>query len=62
MYNLPEELECPKCRNHTPQYLDEYDIDCGETFEGNGVVSLSCYCGICEHEWKYRFKVTIKEI
>jgi len=60
MYGLEPEHECPKCHNKTNQSLEEYDIDCGNVFLGNGVINLSFYCDICENEWEHRFKVKVE--
>ena len=62
MYGLDSEQVCPKCNNLSNQYFEEYDIDCGDVFQGDGVIKLDCYCGICDYEWEYEFKVKIEEL
>jgi hypothetical protein len=60
MLGIKNKQICPNCKNLVLQYFDEYDIDCGEPNPLNGIWELSCNCDICQHEWKYKFMLTIR--
>lgn len=61
MMGLPDMITCPKCHNQGSSDFDDYDIDCGNPFPEPGLVSLSAYCPVCEHEWKFEGRVTFKQ-
>lgn len=61
MFGLPNMAVCPKCRNKTPTWLDDCDIECGNPFPEPGRFSFLMQCQICEHEWTYKGTLTFKE-
>lgn len=61
MLGLPEKVTCPKCHNETPSQFDDYDIECGNPFPEPGLFSLSCYCQICEYNWKFEGRLKFEQ-
>ncbi len=61
MLGLPEKVTCPKCHSEAPSQFDDYDIECGNPFPQPGRLSLSCYCYICEHCWRFEKKLELKD-
>ena len=53
LLNLPVMVECPRCGQDTPSYLNDYDIECGDPNPHPGVLELDIRCQECDHEWTW---------
>ena len=62
LLGLPDKIICPRCRREIHSNFNEYDIDCGrpEASTNSGVMVLSCYCEVCEYEFKVKVKSEIE--
>ena len=61
LMGLPDYIRCPKCKELTRTFFEEYDIDCGEPNPAPGVMELYVQCDHCEEEIKYKMRIIIKE-
>ena len=57
LMGLPEYVRCPKCKEKTKTWFDEYDIDCGEPQAKEGVMHLDVQCAHCEENFEYTVEV-----
>jgi len=61
IFGIPEELKCPHCKEITNTDFEEYDIDCGKINDLSGNWNLDVQCDKCDHDFKFKFKVIIKD-
>ena len=57
LMGLPDYVRCPKCKEMTKSWFDEYDIDCGEPQASEGEMILSIQCNHCEHNFDFKVKI-----
>ena len=57
LLGLPDYVRCPKCKEKTKTWFDEYDIDCGEPQAKNGFMTLDIQCDHCEKEIEFKVQI-----
>jgi hypothetical protein len=57
LLGLPEYHRCPICKELTPTYFDEYDIDCGDLHPKDGKLWLDIQCVHCHIDFRYGIKI-----
>jgi len=60
LLGVPEELECPKCKEIVSTYFDDYDIDCHLCYNCGEWRLLMC-CSKCEYAWRWCFDIKIAD-
>ena len=62
MLGLGNKVQCPNCEKIIPNMLDDFDLECGNPNPKQGIWEIDYYCGICLHEWKYKYEVKAKRL
>jgi hypothetical protein len=61
LLGVPDELNCPKCKETISTYFDDYDIDFAGCYSG-GKWRLRVHCPECDCSWKYCFKIKLDDV
>ncbi len=61
MLGLPHTVECPRCKQDVITFFDDYDVECGDPNPSPGRWDLDLHCDECDHEWSFKFEVTVSE-
>jgi DNA-directed RNA polymerase subunit RPC12/RpoP len=59
LFDISEEIKCPRCKMKTHSGLDEYDIDCYKPFAKDGIMNFEILCGHCEYKFNFKIKIEI---
>lgn len=59
LMGLPEFYRCPLCKEMTPTYFEEYDIDCGSPEAKAGQMWLDVQCRHCQHDFRFGIKIEL---
>jgi len=62
LLGLPEYVRCPKCKELTKAWFDEYDIDCGKPQAIGGIMTLDIQCSHCEEDFEFRVIIKTEEL